>query len=185
MRNSLAIVTATALAACSPAATQPQISEPTMSTRHDNVSRDIASENERLIRRLYDEHINPGRLEGMQEIISDELTGPGGARGAEGFATTMKGLRAGFPDLNYTIEELVADDDSVAVRWTLRGTHTGKFRSFEPTGKKIANNGFAIFRIRDHKLVGASIETDRLGFLISIGAVPYDPAFGPPPAEVK
>ena len=113
--------------------------------------------------------------------MSDEYVGADGSRGPTAFAAVMTRLRGAFPDLHYTLEELVAEGDRVVVRWTLRGTHTGPFRDLAPTGKKIANNGVAIFRIADGKIVHATVETDRLGFLMAIGRIPYDPSFGPPP----
>jgi len=138
--------------------------------------------NKQLVRRLYEDYINPGRLDRLGEIVSPDFVGPGPQPGPAGFATIMTNLRTGFPDLVYTVEELVAEGDRVAVRWVWRGTHTGPFRTFAPTGRKVENTGFAIFQVADGKLVRASVETDRLGFLVSVGAVPYDPAFGPPPA---
>jgi steroid delta-isomerase-like uncharacterized protein len=137
--------------------------------------------NKRVVRRLYDEMVNPNRLDNLAEVISDELVGPDGMRGAASFANTMTRLRGTLPDLHYTIEDLVAEDDRVVVRWTLRGTHTGEFRGLPPSGKKIVNTGFAIFRIANGKIVHATVETDRLGFLMAIGRIPYEPAFGAPP----
>jgi predicted ester cyclase len=140
-------------------------------------------DNERLVRRLYDDYINRGHLDRLGEVVAADFVGPGGRRGPAAFAATIEGLRAGFPDLSYTLEEVVADDASVAVRWTLRGTHSGTFRNIAPTGKRIENNGMAIFRVASGKIAAASVETDRLGFLLAIGKIPYDPAFGPSPRE--
>ncbi|MEO8550835.1 MAG: ester cyclase [Kofleriaceae bacterium] len=133
------------------------------------------------MQRLYDDYLNPNKLEGLSAIISDDLVNADGSRGAAGFGTVMSRLRGGFPDLHYTIEELVAEGDRVVARWTLRGTHTGTFRDIAPTGRKIVNNGFAIFRVVDGRIVESIVETDRLGFLLAIGRIPYDPVFGPPP----
>jgi len=144
-----------------------------------------SNSSEQLVRRLYDDYINPGRLDRLGEIVSDDFVGPGPQRGPAAFAEVIHRLRAAFPDLIYTVDEIVADGDRVAVRWTWRGTHTGQFRTFAPTGKRIANTGFAIFWVEAGKLARALVETDRLGFLMAIGAVPYDPAFGPPPAPAK
>lgn len=81
-------------------------------------------------------------------------------------------LRGAFPDLRYTIEELVAEDDRVAVRWHWTGTHTGVFRGVAPTRKSVTNSGAGIFRLRDGRIAGASIETDRLGFAQALGVAP-------------
>ena len=114
------------------------------------------------------------------EIVSPQFVGVGPERGPAAFGGVITALRGAFPDLVYTIEDVVAEGDRVAVRWTWRGTHQHAFRSFAPTGKPVTNTGFAIFQVTDGKLSRAWLETDRLGFLQAIGAVPHDPAFGPP-----
>jgi predicted ester cyclase len=141
--------------------------------------------NEQLVRRLYDDYINPGRLDRLGEIVSPDYIGAADQRGPAAFAAPVGAVRAAFPDLAYTIEDLVAGGDRVAVRWTWRGTFLHAFRSFAPTGEKIANTGFAIFQIADGKIARTWVETDRLGFLQAIGVVPADPAFGPPPPTAK
>jgi predicted ester cyclase len=141
--------------------------------------------NKELVRRLYDDYLNPGHLDRLNEIVSPGFVGAGPQRGPAAFSGTIGALRGAFPDLRYTVEDLVGDGDRVAVRWTWRGTHTGAFRGFAPTGKQVVNAGFAIFEITDGKLARAWLETDRLGFLLAIGAVPYDPRFGPPPSPAN
>lgn len=138
-------------------------------------------QNKQLVQRLYEDYLNPNKLDTLGDIMSAELVNGDGTRGPAGFAVTMSRLRGGFPDLHYNIEELVAEGDRVVVRWTLHGTHTGEFRGLEPSGKKIVNDGVAIFQIANGKIVHATVQTDRLGFLMALGRIPYDPSFGPPP----
>lgn len=133
-----------------------------------------------LVRRLYADYLNPGRFDHLGEIVSDDFAGPGGQRGPAAFAAPVAGLRTGFPDLTYTVEDVVADADHVAVRWRWTGTFTAAYRGFAPTGAPVTNRGMAIFRVADGKIVRSTIETDRLGFLIAIGAVADDPRFGGP-----
>jgi steroid delta-isomerase-like uncharacterized protein len=137
--------------------------------------------NKRVVHRLYDEMVNPGTLDKLGEVISDDLVGPDGSRGPAAFAATMTRLRGALPDLHYTLEDVIAEGDRVAVRWTLRGTHTGELRGLAPSGKKIVNNGFAIFRFAGGKITHATVDTDRLGFLMAIGRIAYEPSFGAPP----
>jgi predicted ester cyclase len=141
-----------------------------------------ADTNKQVIHRLYEDCINPGRLELLAELVSDAYVGPRGERGAAGFATTITGLRAGFPDIHFTIDDLVAEADRVTVRWTWHATHAGTFVSpagrFAATGKPIANTAIAIYQLADHKIVHAWLESDRLGVLQQIGALPA--GFGAP-----
>jgi len=83
----------------------------------------------------------------LGELVSPDYVGPQGSRGPAGF-TEIVGLRIAFPDIHYTIEDIVAEDDKVAVRWTWSGTHQAGFRSFGPTGKAVSNTGAGIFRLK-------------------------------------
>ncbi len=140
-----------------------------------------AESNRQTVRRLYELCINPGHLDALGEYISSAFVGAQDARGPDGFRKPIEAVRTAFPDVVYTLDEIVAEDDRVVVHWVWRGTHTGPFRSFAPTGKPVANAGVAFFTLADGKITGSRIETDRLGFLQSIGAIASDPAFGPPP----
>lgn len=168
MRSSTFVAVAAIAAAC--AADPPTPASPT-----------VPDSNEQLVRRLYAEVINPNRMDALPDYVAPDFVGPAGV-GPASFAASIDTLRAGFPDLSYTLEDVVAAADRVAVRWTVRGTHTGQFRSFAPTGRTFANAGVAIFRIADGKIVHAWVQTDRLAFLQALGVIPDDPRFGPPPA---
>jgi steroid delta-isomerase-like uncharacterized protein len=140
----------------------------------------MSTANAQLVRRLYTDFLNTGATDRLGEIIAPQFIGAGPARGPAAFAGVITALRGAFPDLVYTVEDVVAEGDRVAVRWTWRGTHQHAFRTFPPTGKPVTNTGLAIFEVTDGKLSHAWLETDRLGFLQAVGAVPNDPAFGPP-----
>jgi steroid delta-isomerase-like uncharacterized protein len=139
-------------------------------------------ENKRYVQKLFDT-FNHGDLGTLDELVSPDYIGPQGGRGPAGFRGVVVGLRNAFPDLRYTVDELIAEGDSVAVRWHWTGTHRGAFRSFPATGKAISNPGLGIFRCKDGKIVAAVIETDRLGFLQQVGAVADDVGLGPAPSS--
>ncbi|MCE9580354.1 MAG: ester cyclase [Deltaproteobacteria bacterium] len=128
----------------------------------------------RLVRRLYDEYLNPGHLDRLGEIVAADFIGPAEPRGPAGFAASIGALRAAFPDLRYELTHVVAEDDRVAVRWICHGTHRGPFRGIGPTGVTIATVGSAIFQQQGGMLVRAWVETDRLGFLQALGALPAE-----------
>src|SRR4029450_10683167 len=88
--------------------------------------------NTQAVRRIYDEAVNAGRTGILADLIAPEFTGPDGSRGPDAFAANVAALRAGFPDIRFTIEHVVAEGDRVAVRWTWAGTHTGRFRGVAP-----------------------------------------------------
>jgi steroid delta-isomerase-like uncharacterized protein len=161
---------AAALAACG-ADSRPPAKGPTMA---------IVESNQQLVHKLYD-LLNTGALDRLGEVIAPDFVAADGSRGPALFAKVMTGLRAGFPDIHYTVDEVVADATRAAVRWTWRGTNSAPFRDFPASGKRIANSGMAIFEIAGGKITAGTTETDRLGFLIGIGVIPYNPAYGPPP----
>jgi predicted ester cyclase len=130
--------------------------------------------NKHVIRSLYEECINTGALERLDELVATDYVGPQGEKGPEGFRNNLRGLRAGVPDIRFTLDELLADGDGVAVRWAWRGTHTGTLLGFAPSQKPVTNVGIAVYHLKQGKIVRASLLTDRLGFLQQIGLVPTD-----------
>ncbi len=136
--------------------------------------------NKRLVQRMYDD-FNHGRLDDLANVIGADYVAADGNRGPDAFAAIIGRLRTAFPDITYTLDDLVADGDRVAARWTWRGTFSAQFRDISPTGKRVVNSGMAIFRVADGKIVASTMENDRLGFLIATGKLPYEPSFGPPP----
>ena len=105
----------------------------------------------------------------LVRVLSDDYIGANGEEGPAGFETTIKALRMGFPDIRFTLEDVIADADRVAVRWTWRATHLCQFRTFAATGKTVTTTGIAIYQIRNDTLVRSWLETDRLGALQQIG----------------
>jgi steroid delta-isomerase-like uncharacterized protein len=144
------------------------------------MSAETRDENKRSVEKLFDT-FNQGDLATIDGLVSPEYVGPQGDKGPAGFRAVVVGLRNAFPDLHYTVDELVAEGDRVAVRWHWTGTHRGQFRVFPATGKPVTNPGVGIFRLEHGKIVAAMLETDRLGFLQQIGAVPENAGGGPPP----
>jgi len=136
-------------------------------------------DNREVVRRLYEECINLGKMELLPELVSDDFVADGQV-GVSGFANNVAGLRTGFPDIHFTLEDMIAAGDRVVVRWKWRGTHAGPFRGLPASHKPITNTGIVIYQVRDGRVVRAWLETDRLGALQQMGAVP---AFGPPPAK--
>ncbi|HEY0789054.1 MAG TPA: ester cyclase [Thermoanaerobaculia bacterium] len=131
-----------------------------------------------IVRHIYEDAINTGRLERFDELVAATYEAPDGAKGAAAFRANVAELRAGFPDIRFTIEDLIAEGDRVAVRWSWVATHRGTFRGIPPTGKRVTNSGIAIYQLREGKIVRSWLETDRLGALQQMGAAPAPAAAG-------
>lgn len=139
-------------------------------------------ENKTIVRRLYGEVINAGNLDLAgnfiaEDVIENEEVSP---HGLENFKEFFAQFRAAFPDLNVTIEDMIAEGDKVVVRMTIRGTHTGTgdFMGFVPRGKKIEIETIDIIRFADGKMVEHWGKTDTLGMLQQLGEDPTPEAIG-------
>ena len=93
------------------------------------------------------------------------------ARGREAWKRTFLPFFEGFPDLELSIEFMVAEGDMVALRWTATGTHDGEFRGIPATGRRINVTGIAVYRVSGGRIVEIWSQPDLLGLLRQIGAV--------------
>ncbi len=135
-----------------------------------------AEENKALMRRVYDEFMNAGNLDVADELVATDCKLYFGSAfietGPEAFKQARAMLYAGFPDIRFTIEEMVAEEDKVADLLTGRGTHEGEFMGVAPTGKRVEFEGMALVRIREGKIVENRGMPDMLGLLQQLGAIP-------------
>lgn len=117
--------------------------------------RDIEA-NKALVRRVY-EAFRLGNVDQLDEVVAptfvDHDPMPGQAPGLVGLKQAVGLFRAAFPDGRLTIEELVAEDDRVVARVTMRGTQAGEFFGLAPTGELMTTDGVETFRIRRGKIV--------------------------------
>jgi predicted ester cyclase len=139
--------------------------------------------NKRVVHRLFHDGMNQGRFELVEQLIAPSFVGATGERGPSAFVNVVAGLRAAFPDIHYTLDDVIAEGDRVVVRWTWTGTHRNAYRGFETTNKRVKNTAIAIFELEGEKLTRAWLENDRLGFLQAMGAVPE--GLGGPPPKVE
>ena len=134
------------------------------------------------------------------EAALDELVAPdaeivgalGGGRGPAVYKQVSAALRGAFPDVRFTVDELVAERDRVAVRMTTSGTHRGAFMGIAPTGKPLSWVGAGILHVRDGRIARQWALQDRLGIFEQLGVAPAwerlptvssGPAVAPAPAQ--
>jgi len=134
----------------------------------------LEESNRAAVVRLYEEGINQGKLEVADQIIAPGYVaaGPQGGNGPEGYKATVRHLLAGFPDIQFTVQNLVAEKDRVAVYWTWTGTHQGSFATVPPTGKRVHQEGMVLYRFEDGKVAEAKVLFDRLGVFQQLGNFP-------------
>jgi steroid delta-isomerase-like uncharacterized protein len=152
------------------------------STRSSAMSDQNREENRRSVETLFETGFNQGDLGLLDRLVSPDYVGPLGEKGPAGFRGVVTSLRGAFPDIHYTLDDVIAENDRVAVRWHWTGTHKAQFRTYPATGKVLTNTGAGIFQFKDGKIIAANLETDRLGFLMQVGALPPNIVPGPRPA---
>ncbi|WP_414938291.1 ester cyclase [Amycolatopsis sp. cmx-11-51] len=132
-------------------------------------------ENKDLVQR-YIATWNRGDLEGMAEFWAPDMVHHTrmGSHGFESVLTIVSDFMRAFPDLQFTIEDILADGDRVATRMTATGTHTGSYMGKEATGNKVSCSVFGIARVQDGKLVEHWGVTDELHLMEQVGLVPEE-----------
>ena len=134
-------------------------------------------DNKALVRRAYEEIFDQGNLAVVDELISPDYIEhdpnfPQPVRGPEGLKQYFMVFRTAFPDTHVTIEDMVAEGDTIAVRHTYRGTHKGDLMGMPPTGKQVTVTGIVIHRIANGKFVESWVNADNLGLMQQLSVVP-------------
>ena len=136
------------------------------------------SQNKQVYRRFVEEVINGGNLSVILELYHPEYVDhsapPGAAQGQSVFeqvAAIQTMFRGAFPDVHFTIEDMIEDGDWVATRVTGRGQHLGHpFMGVLPSGRRIAWSSLGFFRIQDGKIIEHFGQPDLLGLYEQINA---------------
>jgi steroid delta-isomerase-like uncharacterized protein len=132
-------------------------------------------ENKALVRR-YVEDWNKRNLAALEIFAPDYVFHgafpPGFSPDLAGGKQLRMALWTAFPDMHATVENLIAEGDKVASRWTLRGTHQGDLMGIPPTGKQVSLTMTSIDRFEAGKCVESWGDADALGFLQQLGAIP-------------
>ena len=132
-------------------------------------------ENEAVARRWFEEVLNGGDLAVLDEMLSPEFTyhvGSSTQLNAQELADAVLGpIVVGFPDVEYSVEQAFTGDDVVTLIWSARGTHTGEFQDYAPTGKSATWTGINVYRFACGGVVEVWAEFDALGRLRQMGVV--------------
>jgi len=130
-------------------------------------------ENKAIILSLY-EADNKKDLRILDEVISPDFFDPTfQLQGPEGYKQFETAFFKGFPDWIETIEDIIAEEDKIWVRFTGTGTHKGEWRGLAPTGKNVTFRGVQIWRLVDGKVVSKDSIIDLLDALKQLGAIEY------------
>jgi steroid delta-isomerase-like uncharacterized protein len=135
-------------------------------------------QNKAVVTRFVEEVWENGNVGAIDTLFTEDsvLHDPtGDVRGREAFKTYNERYLAAFPDLQYDIEDMIAEGDRVVFRARMRGTHEGEFMGFEPTGQRFDAEGIIIARIEDGMIAERWASYDALGMMRQLGILPDAP----------
>ena len=137
----------------------------------------MQEENKAIVRRYFEEILDGGNLDLVDEIFEPQYvlhdpSSPHEVRGVEGTKRFVGMFRSAFPDIAHSIEDQIAEGDKVVTRLRARATHTGDLMGIPPTGKGVTIEGTSIWRIADGKIGECWFNYDALGLMRQLGVVP-------------
>ncbi|MCS3797762.1 ester cyclase [Niastella sp. OAS944] len=142
--------------------------------KNNDMITNMAQQNKELVKKIYDQCLNKRNFDLLKELVADEYTGLSGNKGAAGFQEPMQALIKGFPDMQWILTSIIAEDDKVFVNWRVEGTHKNTFNNVPPTGKLISSEGMGIITLKDGKVISTKVLTDRIHFLQELEVLPAD-----------
>jgi steroid delta-isomerase-like uncharacterized protein len=116
-----------------------------------------------------------GGLQVVDELAAPDIVvsypfPPDPIYGVEAFKAFLRQFVAALPDVTVAVDDMVAEGDKVAVRWTFRGTHDGALLGLPATGRRVQVSGFAFYRIVGGKVVEETGIGNTLGLMQQLGA---------------
>jgi len=134
-----------------------------------------AKSNKRIMERFTSEFLPTGNVSLAEEFLSPDIVmhfGGEQQHGRDAYLAVVTANRDAFPDLVWTADDMVADGDTVAVRYTMTGTHRGTFAGVAPTNRHVVAQSMAFYRLADGKIVEERAQLDMFGVLQQMNAVP-------------
>ena len=137
----------------------------------------MSENNKAIVRRLFEELWNKGNLSLADQLFTPNYThhdssSPDFGHGPESERKRATLYRTAFPDLHLTIEDIIAEGETVMARWSCHGTHKGDLNGMAPTGKQFTISGVTIARLLNGKLAESHVNWDALGMMQQLGVVP-------------
>ena len=132
--------------------------------------------NSQIVRRFIEEVLNGGNIESTSDFFSEDMVEqapfPGQEPGVEGLKTVLRGMRAGFPDMHWSVEEQISEGEKVMTRFVWTGTHRGEFLGVAATMRHVSVWGTVIDRFEGGKIKDSRLIMDALGLMMQLGVFP-------------
>src|SRR5215212_7080522 len=135
-----------------------------------------AEENKTTMRRYLDV-FEEGNIDLLDELLAPDYVNhtpatPDLPTGPEGVKGVVSMFRGGMPDLRVMVEDMIAEGDKVATRYTLEGTHEGELFGIPPTGQRLSIKSMTVERVSEGKIRDHWRVTDNLDMMQQLGVVP-------------
>jgi steroid delta-isomerase-like uncharacterized protein len=132
--------------------------------------------NKAVVSKFVEEVINQNRMDRADDLVLEDFVEldplPGQRQGRKGLKEVLGMMRAAFPDIHWVVEEMVAEGDTVASRFTWTGTHRGEFLGVPATGRSVVVKGMVLDQLAGGKMSKSRILMDSLGMMQQLGVVP-------------
>lgn len=133
------------------------------------------SEIKEVVQRFQEEVIGQGKLELVDELFDEDFVGhsaaePDDIHGPEEYKQFVAMIRSASSDMDVTVEDRIAEDDTVVQRVRVTGTHDGEFMGLEPTGNEFTITGIDFYRVEDGQIVEGWEQADMAGLMEQLGA---------------
>jgi steroid delta-isomerase-like uncharacterized protein len=133
-------------------------------------------DNKALMQRFFDEVVNGGNVDLIDELLTDDFVEheefPGLEPNREGVKQFFRTFRSAFPDGTFSVEEMIAEGDTVATRVTIRGTHEGEFLGIPATGRSVEVAAIDFVSFEDGKMTAHWGVGDMVSMLQQLGVMP-------------
>ncbi len=133
------------------------------------------SEHNKTVAKRWTQMWNDGDVSSLREFVADDIAFTVNqippTRGAAELAEVVKSLREAFPDGEFTVDELVAEGDTVMTRWTFRGTQKGEWMGQPASGKHAKMTGTDTNHFAGGKIVAHMTDWDAMGLMQQLGAI--------------
>lgn len=139
----------------------------------------MSEQNKALVRRFYEEFVNKKDDKALEQLIApnyiERTPNPGFPSGREGLKQQVAAFRKAFPDIKLTVEEMLAEGDTVMARVKASGTHTGSLMGEAPTRKKFTSAGIDCFHVKGGRVTEVWHHGDEAAVMEQLGIRPPGP----------
>jgi steroid delta-isomerase-like uncharacterized protein len=127
-----------------------------------------------IIRKLYDQVLNQNKPELLPALLSEDIVLHTATeeRGIAAYQALTDRLRVAFAEMHFTIHDLIASGDRVAVRWSMNAKHNGPLAGIPATGKRVEQRANVIYRMEGGKIAEGWAQMDQVGMLRQLGIDP-------------